>query len=249
MTGKDPAQGSGAPVLPIRGEGLVVERGGARLIDGIDIKIGLAHGVSVILGPNGAGKSLLLRLLANLVQPDRGRVTWAGVAADRARATRVGFVLQRPAMLRRSVLANIAFALAAGGIRGAEQQRLARKAIETANLGHLAERAACALSGGEQQRVALARALAPSPEVLLLDEPSANLDPASVAALEAMILRAAGTTPVVLVTHDLAQARRVANRVLFMHKGRILERTGRELFFDKPQTPEAEAFLRGEIVL
>lgn len=244
----DGSQVEGA-VLPLRAEGLIVKRDGRALVDGVDLKIGRAHGVNVILGPNGAGKSLLLRLLANLLAPDAGRVTWAGAPPSRERSHKIGFVFQRPVMLRRSVIANVEFALSTRGIGATQRADLAMSALARARLDHLAQRPALSLSGGEQQRLALARALALSPDVLLLDEPAANLDPASTAALEDMIVTAAGDRPVVLVTHDLAQARRVATRILFMHKGCILERTRRDEFFQQPQTSEAAAFLRGDILL
>lgn len=236
-------------VLPIRAEGLVFSRDARALVDGVDLKIGPAHGVTVILGPNGAGKSLLLRLLANLIVPDAGRVTWAGEKPSRERVHGIGYVFQRPVLLRRSVAANIEFALGTRGIPASERAPAARAALKGARLELLAHRPARSLSGGEQQRLALARALALSPEVLFLDEPTSNLDPASTDVIERMMLNASGQTPVLLVTHDLAQARRVATRVIFMHKGRILERTRRADFFHAPQTPEAAAFLRGEILL
>lgn len=244
----DPGR-SGDAVLPIRAEKLVIRRDGRTLVDHVDLKIGPAHGVSVVLGPNGAGKSLLLRLLANLMPPDAGTVTWAGAAPSSELAHRIGFLFQRPVMLRRSALANIEFALATRGMARPLRREQGLAALDAARLAHLADRPALSLSGGEQQRLALVRALALSPEVLFLDEPTANLDPASTAALEEMVVAAAATTPVVLVTHDLAGARRVATRVLFMHHGRILERTRHDVFFDRPQTPEARTFLAGKILI
>lgn len=245
----DRAKAAPKLVLPIRAEKLAYRRDGRTLVDAVDLKIGAATGVTVILGPNGAGKSLLLRLAANLLTPDSGRVTWAGLPPSRERAHRIGFVFQRPVMLRRSVSENIEFALAMRGLAALERTERARALLSAARLDHLATRPARALSGGEQQRLALLRALSLEPEVLLLDEPTANLDPSSTAALEAMMITVSGDTPVVLVTHDLAQARRVATRVLFMNKGRVLERTRRDEFFKAPRTPEAAAFIRGEILL
>jgi tungstate transport system ATP-binding protein len=237
------------PVLPIAGSGLVVRRGGRTLVDGIDIAFE-GRGLTVVMGANGAGKSLLLRLLAGLVRPDAGTVTWAGAAPDRARALGVGFVFQRPIMLRRTAGANVRYALKAAGVPRAERDDLARHALEGAGLAALADWPARLLSGGEQQRVALARALAPAPQALLLDEPTSNLDPASTLAIENLVrgARQAGTR-VVLVTHDLGQARRLADEVVFLHAGRVLERSPAETFFHKPSSGQAQAFLEGRIVL
>lgn len=238
-----------AAVLPIAGQGLVVRRGGRTLIDGIDAAFE-GHGVTVVLGANGAGKSLMLRLLAGLVRPDGGSVTWAGSPPDRGRALGVGFVFQRPVMLRRTAIANVRYALKAAGMPRAERDATAHRALQDAGLDALAEWPARLLSGGEQQRVALARALAPGPQALLLDEPTSNLDPASTLAIENLVrlAREAGTR-IVHVTHDLGQARRLADEVVFMHAGRILERAPAQDFFDRPSSGQAQAFLEGRIVL
>jgi tungstate transport system ATP-binding protein len=207
-------------VLPITAHGLVLERAGRRIIDNVDLTIG-GHGISVIMGPNGAGKSVLLRLLTGLLPPDRGMVRWAGSRANRARAPSVGLVFQKPVLLRRSAL-----------------------------LGHLARSPARLLSGGEQQRLALARALAPDPEVLLLDEPCANLDPAATAAIEALIRDAkARGTKVVLVTHDVAQAKRLADDITFIHDGRIVEQAPAGGFFDHPASDAGRAYLDGRLLI
>ena len=213
---------NGARVLPIEASGLVLERGGRRIIDDIDLVVE-GGGVSVIMGPNGAGKSVLLRLLTGLIKPDAGMVGWAGSRPDRARATAVGLVFQKPVLLRRSALANVRYALRDGADR-AERTCRAGEALARAGLKHLADIPARLLSGGQQQRLAIARALAPDPEVLLLDEPCAILDPAATAAIEALIGDAkARGTKIVLVTHDVAQARRVADDITFIHDGRIEE--------------------------
>ncbi|HXF54491.1 MAG TPA: ATP-binding cassette domain-containing protein [Hyphomicrobiaceae bacterium] len=237
-------------VLPIEGRGLVFERGGRRIIDGVDVSLGAAPRTLAIVGPNGAGKSVLLRLLVGLIAPDSGEVTWAGAAPSRACAHRLGFVFQKPVLLRRSVHANVLYALTVAGCEAAKRGALAEEALAAAGLGHLARNPARVLSGGEQQRLSIARALATRPELLVLDEPTANLDPASTAAIESVIrdVRAAGTG-VVLVTHDLGQARRIADDVMFMHCGRIVEQGPAQSFFASPRTAEARSFLAGELVL
>jgi tungstate transport system ATP-binding protein len=238
-------------VLPIYGQGLVVERGGRRLLDGIEIEIGHDRGETLaLMGPNGAGKSLLLRVLMGLVAPDAGRVLWGNAPPDRTRVTRVGFVFQRPVLLRRSALANVVYTLRAAGIPAGERKARARAALRRAGLERIAHAPARVLSGGEQQRLTIARALATDPEVVMLDEPTSNLDPPSTAAIEKLIRDARSDgTQIVLITHDVGQARRLADDVVFLHDGRIVERAPADAFFDGPESPEAQGFLRGEIVL
>ena len=237
-------------LLPVSARNLQVSRGGRTILDGVDFSLTPAAQTTVILGPNGAGKSLLIRILAGLVAADSGQLTWAGTPPDRARMPRIGFVFQRPVHLQRSALANIVYALAITGTAKSDQQGQARAALANAGLADLAEQPARVLSGGEQQRLALARAFACNPELLILDEPTSSLDPASTAAIEAMVIaiRQAGTA-VLMVTHDIGQARRLADEVVFMHRGRILERTPAGPFFKQPRTPQAAAFVKGEIVL
>jgi tungstate transport system ATP-binding protein len=237
-------------LLPIEGRGLVLERRGRRIIDSIDVAFGMALSTQVIMGPNGSGKSVLLRLLVGLIAPDAGRVTWAGSTPCRALAHKLGFVFQKPVLLRRSVLANVVYALKVAGVERAKHMKLAEDALVSAGLGHLARSPARVLSGGEQQRLSIARALATRPEMLILDEPTSNLDPASTAAIEGVIrhVRAAGTC-VVMVTHDIGQARRIADEVTFLHRGRIVEQAPAASFFGAPRTREASSFLAGELVL
>ena len=234
-------------VLPIQASRLVLERGGRRIIDDIDLVVDKG-GVSVIMGPNGAGKSVLLRLLTGLLRPDAGTVSWAGARPDRARAPSVGMVFQKPVLLRRSALANVRYVLRAGG--RAERTRQAEEALARAGLAHLAKTPARLLSGGQQQRLAIARALAPEPEVLLLDEPCANLDPAATAAIEALVADArARGTKILLVTHDVAQAKRVADDITFIHDGRIVEQSPAAAFFKDPQSPAGRAYLDGRLLV
>jgi tungstate transport system ATP-binding protein len=237
-------------VLPIRAFGLRVTRGGRTILDGIDFAISNAPTTTVLLGPNGAGKSLLIRVLAGLMQADSGALTWAGLPPDRPRISRIGFVFQRPVLLQRTAQANIEYALAVHGIAAGDRATAAHAALKGAGLEFLANQPARQLSGGEQQRVALARAVACKPEILILDEPTANLDPASTAAFErSLIAIRAGGTPILLITHDLGQARRLANQVVFMHQGQIREQTPAAEFFVNPRSPEAGAFVNGDIVI
>jgi tungstate transport system ATP-binding protein len=238
-----------AAVLPVAGAGITIRRNGRLLLDDVALTLD-GRDFCALMGPNGAGKSLLLRVLANLIRPDQGSVRWAGRAPDRRRAPQLGFVFQKPVTLRRSVRANVRYALAAGGIRGAEGRRRTEAVLERAALSALARSPARVLSGGEQQRLAIARALAVGPELLLLDEPTANLDPASTAAIEALLRDAAGRgTKIVLVTHDIGQARRLAQTVVFVHAGRVTEPAPADCFFDAPASPAAAAFLAGRLVL
>ena len=236
-------------ILPVEGRQLEVARGGRQLLDKIDIRFE-GDKLTVILGPNGAGKSLLLRVLTGLLAPDGGDVTWAGSAPDRQRTGRIGLVFQKPVLLRRSAVANIRYVLHANGVRRSQSRSIAQAALDAASLGHLSQSPARSLSGGEQQRLALVRALSTDPEILLLDEPTASLDPTATGAIEDLVrgFRADGRK-VVLVTHDIGQARRLADDVIFMSAGRIVEHAPAQDFFDSPQTTQAKAFLAGQLLL
>ncbi len=231
-------------ILPGRLERITLEIGGQRLID--DLTLTFDSGPrSIILGANGAGKSLTLRLAHGLIAPTSGRVVWQRPDAGRRQA----MVFQRPVLLRRSAAANVDYVLKLRGFT--RRARAARRdaALALGGLAALAQRPARVLSAGEQQRLALARAWAGEPEVLFLDEPTANLDPAATKAVEDLVgaIHAAGTK-IVMTTHDLAQARRLADEVIFLHRGRLIERTPAERFFDAPQSPEARASLAGELL-
>jgi tungstate transport system ATP-binding protein len=200
---------------------------------------------TVILGPNGAGKSVLMRLCHGLLAPTSGSIVWRGAVIGRHRQA---MVFQRPVMLRRSALANIAYGLKLAGVSRRERELRARDVLEAVGLADIAGRPARVLSGGEQQRVALARAWALGPEVLFLDEPTANLDPGATRDIETLIgqIRAGGTK-IVMTTHNLGQAKRLGDEILFLNQGRLVERTPVGQFFTKPESAEAEAFIRGEL--
>ena len=198
---------------------------------------------TAVIGHNGAGKTTLLRLAHGLVAPASGRVHWAREAAGRH-----AMVFQRPAMLRRSALANVAYGLKLRGLGKAEREAIARERLTRVGLASFAERPARILSGGEQQRVALARAWALDPQVLFLDEPTASLDPNATRAVEAAMneLSRAGVK-LVFTTHNLGQARRLADEILFLANGRVVERAPTADFFASPRSAEAAEFLEGEL--
>ena len=203
----------------------------------------------IILGPNGAGKSLLLRLCHGLLAPTSGSIHWADDNARRVRR-RQAMVFQRPILLRRSVLANIRYALAQQDISWRQRDSLSYRALEQVGLAQLAKRPARVLSGGEQQRLALARAWALRPQILFLDEPTASLDPGATRLIEntLSIISQQGTT-IVMATHDLGQARRHADQVVFLHQGELLEYASAGSFFNQPQTQTAQFFLNGELLV
>ena len=228
-------------ILPLRLEGVSFAARGRAIVAPLSIDID-AGPSTIILGANGAGKSVLMRLMHGLLSPTAGSVRWSSEGAARRQA----MVFQRPVMLRRSALANVAYGLEAAGVR--DSHVLAREALREVGLSDLAGSPARVLSGGEQQRLALARAWALHPEVLFLDEPTASLDPSATREIEALIraFDAAGTK-IIMATHNLAQARRLGDEVLFIHQGRLVERASVERFFAQPGSPEAAAFVRGEL--
>lgn len=234
-------------LLPLRLDNLSFEAGGRRLLDGISFHTE-AHTRTVILGPNGAGKSLLLRLCHGLLTPTSGTLIWGNVNMHTARQYQA-MVFQRPVLLRRSVAANLRYVLSLRGVPRRQRQALVTTALERAGLLPQAAQAARLLSGGEQQRLALARAWLLQPQVVLLDEPTASLDPAATQAVEAFLdgLHAMGTK-ILLATHDLGQARRLADEVLFLHHGRLLECAPAATFFSTPHSKEAAAFLEGKLL-
>jgi tungstate transport system ATP-binding protein len=213
--------------------------GGTALLSDISLDIRLGESV-VVLGANGSGKTTLLKLCNAIVSPSRGTVR---VPPTRDQA----LIFQRPPLLARSVLDNVRFVLAARG--GAEPARTeqARAALAACDLSGIASRPARLLSGGEQQRLALARAWACKPKLLLADEPTANLAPAATREVERLIasVQAQGTT-LLLTTHNVAQAKRLAQRILFLEGGRIVEDRPAAEFFVSPQSAAARSYLEGE---
>ena len=235
----DHAQVCAQPILGARG--LTLAAGTQRLIDGIDAEIARGRR-TLVMGANGAGKSLLLRLLHGLLAPSSGTVVWHG--APRAQA----MVFQRPVMLRRSVLGNLRFALGVHGWRGRAREARVAEALEMARLTDRARQPARLLSGGEQQRLAVARALACGPELLFLDEPTSSLDPASTLMIEDLVTAAHGRgVTIVMVTHDIGQARRMGDEVIFLHAGRVAERGPLDDVLGAPRSEAARAWTQGRL--
>ena len=230
---------------PAQARGLVYAAKGKRLIDGIDLDLS-AGSTTVILGPNGAGKSLLLRLLHGLIAPTDGVILWGGQPLTEAVRRRQAMVFQRPVLLRRSVMANLRFA---ARLRSNASCERCEELLRLVDLEARARQPARLLSGGEQQRLAMARALATNPEVIFLDEPTASLDPASTAKIEQLVMAASQLgAKIVFVTHDRGQAERLADEVLFLHRGRLLEQVPAARFFDRPESQEARDYLAGHLV-
>ena len=231
-------------VFPLELSGVCFVKGEQRIIDRVSLAID--GGVrTVILGANGAGKSVLMRLMHGLLTPTAGRVSWCGRAE---RAAEQAMLFQRPIMLRTSAIANVAYGLKLAGVGRSERLARAAEAMDRVGLAHLAQRPARVLSGGEQQRLALARAWALKPQILFLDEPTASLDPAAAQEVERVIGEIASSgCKIVMTTHNLGQARRIADEIVFLHHGRVVEYTPASVFFALPRSPEAVSFLKGEL--
>lgn len=233
-------------VLPLTLSGVGLELGHRTILEGVNHTFNGAS-ISVLLGHNGAGKTLLLKICHGLIPPTAGRVVWH--QPERARLPCVqAMVFQKPVLLRRSVRHNIEHVLKACRVPKQERARRVEQALEMSRLGDMADRPARRLSGGEQQRVALARAWAARPEVLILDEPCTYLDPGAMNEVESIITAFYESgTKVIMATHDLAQARRLAGEIILMHRGTIAETGPAGEFFTRPGTEAARSFLEGRL--
>jgi tungstate transport system ATP-binding protein len=233
-------------VLPLILENVSFSASGRLLLDRVSCEF-TPGPRTVILGPNGAGKSVLMRLCHGLLPPTSGRIAWSG-GGDERRPGAQAMVFQRPVMLRRSALGNVTYGLKLAGASRPERSRRAYEVLDAVGLRSAAYHPAGVLSGGEQQKLALARAWALRPEVLFLDEPTANLDPSATREVETIVdrIRASGTK-IVMTTHNLGQARRLGDEILFISAGRLLEHSPVERFFTQPSTAEAAAFIKGEL--
>jgi tungstate transport system ATP-binding protein len=233
--------------LPLVLDRVSLRAGGTTMLDRLSLTI-TPGTPTLLVGSNGSGKTSLLRLCMGLAAPSAGTITWGG-RTDGGQARRA-ILFQRPVMLRRSAAANVAYGLAQAGCPRRLRAERTAELLDRVGLLGLAERPARRLSGGEQQRVALARALAREPEILLLDEPTASLDPAATRHVEDIILMAAQSgTKIVMASHDLGQVRRLAGDVVFLARGCLCEQASAEAFFDRPSSSEAAAFIRGDLVL
>jgi tungstate transport system ATP-binding protein len=231
--------------LPIEFHSVSYTAGLVEILDRISLALE-AGPPTALIGPNGSGKTTLLKLAMGLIEPTSGRITRGGIT--QSPPSRRAMVFQKPAMLRRSTAGNVAFALKAA--RRPADRRTIEMLLDQVGLGACAPRPARRLSGGEQQRLALARALARNPELLFLDEPTANLDPSGTKAVEDIVRQvAASGVKVVFSTHDLGQARRLASEVVFLLDGRVAEHSPAERFFTSPASSQGSAFLRGELVM
>ena len=242
-------------ILPLELVGAGLSRNGKRVLKDLNCRIEAPNhergAKTFIIGPNGAGKSLFLKLCHGLVEPEEGAVHWHGAAARDATVIRrrQAMVFQRPVLLRRTASANIDYVLKIRGVARAERADRCAELLKQTGLGRLASTQARALSFGEQQRLALARALALDPEVLFLDEPTASLDPASAHLVEDLIEQAVGDgMKIVMSSHDLKQAERLADEIIFLHRGRIKERQAAPSFFSGPENDLARDFLEGKIL-
>ena len=233
-------------IYPISLTRAEVRKQGKRLLGPVDLTLA-EKGVTIVLGPNGAGKSTLLKVLHGMERLRAGQRQWA--VPDAEALPRQSFVFQTPVVMRRSVLENVAYPLLLRNESRIDARRQASDWLARVGLSAMAGQRASDLSGGERQKMALARALITEPDVLLLDEPCANLDGRATKDIEALLQEAqAGGLRIVMATHDLGQARRLATDVVFLHSGSLLEHSAATAFFQTPQTPQARAFLAGDIV-
>lgn len=233
-------------ILPLKLLGVEVKRRGKRLVGPVDLEIG-TQGSTMIIGPNGAGKTSLLKAMHGLERLSAGTRAWR-VSESEARR-RQGFVFQIPVMMRRSVLDNVAYPLVVHGVPREKARDRARDWLSRVGLGDASDRQATVLSGGERQKLALARALIREPDILFLDEPCASLDGRATREIEDILQKAHGDgTRIVMATHDMGQARRLASDVLFIYRGRVHDHGPVESFFDNPETREAKLFLNGDIL-
>ena len=235
---------SGPSVFPLELKEVCFASGEQRIIERVSLAID-GRVRTVILGANGAGKSVLMRLMHGLLAPSSGEIRWCG-RSERARAQ--AMVFQRPVMLRTTALANVAYGLKLAGVGSAERRDRASAALDKVGLAHLATRPARVLSGGEQQRLALARAWALEPQILFLDEPTASLDPGATQEIEQVIAEiVASGCKIVMSTHNLGQARRFADEIIFLDHGSVVEYSPARVFFQKPLSPQALSFMQGEL--
>lgn len=236
-----------SPDLPICLSDVSILAGGTAMLRDVSISF-CAGPPTVLIGPNGAGKTTLLRAAMGMLPVSSGRITWGGNASSPPTGRAIMF--QHPVMLRRGTAANIHFALAAAAVAKPERESRTDELLSLVGLQGLADRSARKLSGGEKQRLALARALARNPSVLFLDEPTASLDPAATQSIEELVRNiSARGIKIVMATHDLGEARRLAGEIVLLHRGRVIEYGSAERFFAAPASREARKFISGELLV
>ena len=233
-------------LTPIQFKDLSVILGQKIILDKINCKI-KSNSITAVLGPNGAGKSIFLQTINGLFSVQSGRLTFNLMEINQEIRKQQAMVFQNPVLLRRTVIANLQFI---SNLRNKESNRLLKKILSKVGLEGYEKKPARLLSGGEKQRLSMARALIINPNLLLLDEPTANLDPYSLNLIEDLVLEenSIGKT-VIFTTHDMSQAKRLATDVIFLNKGKVLEQTVSKTFFKKPKTFEAQKYINGEILI
>ncbi|HKH54762.1 MAG TPA: phosphate ABC transporter ATP-binding protein [Propionibacteriaceae bacterium] len=231
-------------VLPITVRDLSFRPGGRIVLDRLDATITSA-GITALIGPNGAGKSVTLRIIDGLLQPDDGTIRFGNRLPQDVRRA---LVFQRPGLLRASIARNVALALVPWKLSRQAIAERVDQALVAVGLAHRADEAARRLSGGEQQRLALARAWVTEPELLLLDEPTASLDPGATEEIERLIVRMARNgTKVVLVSHNLGQVARLAEDIIVISRGQAVEHGPARRILSAPRSAEAQAYIKGEL--
>ncbi len=233
--------------LPLQAKNLSISKKSNLLLNDISINLN-SKNITIILGPNGAGKSLLLRTAHGLEAPTKGELTWNGKVPFPQDSWR-SYIFQKPVLLRRSVRANLEYVLSLHNVGKQDYSSKINQVLEQTGLSQLADRNARVLSGGEQQRLNIARALVLNPDIILLDEPTAELDPGGTANIERLIISIAEqNTKVLMSTHDLGQAKRLASDILFLHQGKLIEHTDSKTFFKQAQTQTAQDFIAGKLL-
>ena len=233
-------------LTPIQFVDLSVVLGQKIILDKINCKI-KSNSITAVLGPNGAGKSIFLQTINGLVFIQSGRLTFNSMQNNQEIREQQAMVFQTPVLLRRTVMANMQFV---SNLRNKKSNQLLKNLLDKVGLEGSEEKPARLLSGGEKQRLSMARALIVNPNLLLFDEPTANLDPYSLNLIEDLFLEenSIGKT-VIFTTHDMSQAKRLATDVIFLNKGKVLEQTVSKTFFKKPKTFEAQKYINGEILI
>ena len=236
------------PHLPLRLQNVSYQVASKTLIDNLSAEI-QSSGVTIILGHNGAGKSLLLKLMHGVLQPSSGSLHWQNTQPDSQQYWRT-LVLQNPSFFERSVRFHLEFVLKISQTEKSQQQARIEHALDICGLSELHKRKVSSLSGGEIQRLSLARAWVLQPEVLLLDEPTVALDPPAAYQFETLVkqFRDSGSK-IIMTTHDIPQAQRLADEVIFIYQGKLEEQANARTFFQAPTSTIAQHYLKGQLVV